>query len=953
MSTDRRQAGATVMTGAGLLAVGGALRHEGALRAIASTGGAAPRVHINALRRTGAKGRRLYTVGTATGAVGAAGLGTGANNLVHPDVAKADQRPLWREGLAGTGEALRGRADSLTTKAPTSVRATQLGVASAAGAGGSLLGRLALHGASGRTKALVTPVAGALAAAGSVPVSNKIIQRKHKDYTVTPTGVRRTKDVLKRPSSQASQVDPRHGPTRLQVVPTALAKRDYRDAHGQDAMVDMLATNESAYVARRRKLKLKLGRKAKVKTVPSSVAKVRTEDGGNMPLFGRKKWANAGQAQAQAVSDQFLSHYGLPTEPVADIRPRLLRAHRNYFAPRVAAGVAAGGVGAYALNRRRKAKVKTVPSSVAKARKKAKHPERGHWVVMEHQDGPHKNTWHGPYPTAKHAWDSVDGHEAAIDGSTDDLDQIDGFSVHTGLPPWARKPRARGKRQVAKDWSPTVSPGRQRAAILGAGGAPVFGPVLQARQAARYAPPGQERKTAVRQFAAGPVAGLAAGAGGAYGAAHLAKPGSRAEAASAKVMDVHEATVGRAANALKAKLPSGHKITMPGTAALASVKGHRAFALLRKRPVAATAGFLGAKAIVGAVGSNVAISASQRNQRRYATSSAGVAKLDAFGTRARAGRRDEQAGLARRKRRAANLSTVGGVTGLTSVGLLLAGHKQAATTAGIVGSGIGGANALYGARLQRKEATSISPVIKAGSNLGGFGGISALGNLRGVGGYSSRNARKAVNQKTADQKAAEQARASAAGKKAAQASAEASRERRYGQHRAQQAIQRHMNREQNLEKRQPGVAITGTADEHKRLVGQYGAKGPLPKGLDRDTKMRAYEARYVHAGGDKSETWNSRANHAEQARNTSLAVGTAAVAGLAALKHPKVAHLMRAHPRLNHRLDAAALTSAAAGGSAELYGERARARRASYSNSPGGVARSALTRMRAYTPESS
>jgi hypothetical protein len=43
--------------------------------------------------------------------------------------------------------------------------------------------------------------------------------------------------------------------------------------------------------------------------------------------------------------------------------------------------------------------------------------------------------------------------------------------------------------------------------------------------------------------------------------------------------------------------------------------------------------------------------------------------------------------------------------------------------------------------------------------------------------------------------------------------------------------------------------------------------------------------------------------------------------------------------------------AAVLGGSSELYGEHARALRASYNNSPAGVAGSALSRMRAYTPE--
>jgi hypothetical protein len=52
-----------------------------------------------------------------------------------------------------------------------------------------------------------------------------------------------------------------------------------------------------------------------------------------------------------------------------------------------------------------------------------------------------------------------------------------------------------------------------------------------------------------------------------------------------------------------------------------------------------------------------------------------------------------------------------------------------------------------------------------------------------------------------------------------------------------------------------------------------------------------------------------------------------------------------------HRLETGALTAGLGGGWSELYGEHARSKRASYQNSPAGVAGSALSRMRAYTPE--
>ena len=144
------------------------------------------------------------------------------------------------------------------------------------------------------------------------------------------------------------------------------------------------------------------------------------------------------------------------------------------------------------------------------------------------------------------------------------------------------------------------------------------------------------------------------------------------------------------------------------------------------------------------------------------------------------------------------------------------------------------------------------------------------------------------------------------------------------------------------------VDTTMSDGDAKRLSTKYDTRGPLPKGMSRDQKMEAYEARYIASGGKKAEKWKRRGELAEVGRNAGLAGAT----GLGALsliaRHPRVAAKA---PKLHRTSDTGAIGSAVVGGAHELYGEHARSKQASYRNSPGGVAASALSRMQAYTPE--
>jgi hypothetical protein len=155
----------------------------------------------------------------------------------------------------------------------------------------------------------------------------------------------------------------------------------------------------------------------------------------------------------------------------------------------------------------------------------------------------------------------------------------------------------------------------------------------------------------------------------------------------------------------------------------------------------------------------------------------------------------------------------------------------------------------------------------------------------------------------------------------------------------------------------------------KKLVGQYGTVGPLPKTLtDRNERMQAYKARYVATGGNKLDAWTNRAKHSDAAKTVALGAGTIAGAASLALRVPKAAAVARGASKLVARkvpkvgritreravktTDLTAGGAAVAGGANELYGDYARKRRADARSTPAGVAGSALRRMQAYTPQS-
>lgn len=160
------------------------------------------------------------------------------------------------------------------------------------------------------------------------------------------------------------------------------------------------------------------------------------------------------------------------------------------------------------------------------------------------------------------------------------------------------------------------------------------------------------------------------------------------------------------------------------------------------------------------------------------------------------------------------------------------------------------------------------------------------------------------------------------------------------------------------------LQTTMTDDQAHQLVhgkGGYGLTGPLPHGLDRPTKMSAYEARYVASGGRKSQRWQHVKQGADIVRNVGIAgvtlSGAAELASHSGRAKRLIApmHMLKRYERMNSaavrsKATRTAVASATLAGAAELTEEGAQRRRGRYSSAPGGVAASALTRMRAYTP---
>lgn len=872
MARDRRRDAATATVGATGVAGGGVLRHRAVERAIPKPAGGEkvyPRLHAKAVFGAGGdrRARALYIGGNALGLLSTAPLAVGLHNSLKDPLHKRDGKSFLREGLEGSATALQERGDNLRQPIPAKVRGAQLAVAGGAGYAGSGLARLALKN-KGRLKPGLAPLAGALVATGTIPLSNKVVSRVHPDYEVTPTGVKRAKKAPKRPSSMSSR-----------------------------------------YVAQPRSLQADLAK----------------------------------------------------------------RDRTDYAA--------------------------------------------------------------------------------------------------------------------------------QRAAVTGAGAVPIAGPLIQAATAGRYAPPGQQRKHAARQFGMGPAGGFAAGTAAAYGGAHLAEKSPRFEAGAKKLTGFADRVEGGVRSTLR--LPEKKPLDplkFPGRT-VARLKATKAAApLLRNktRSVGAAAGFLGVKAAVGSLGGQTAITLNQRDQKAWRKTAVGKQAKPAEGSL-----RDQHKAAQRKKLNAA-LSTTTGVGGLAGLALLASPKtKRFALPTSLTNGAIAGTNSLiYGgvARRDAKIADPFDPLSKravkskaeADVDLQAFALELRAAGLRlrpsaPVQVKPLRRNKTLARVKTMDAEDRERYFSTKSGRKwmtrnglgragtmtwgpTDGATNTSWRQRSgftgaprpknitgyrgsgkpYGMSKGYlpslpykgpkyvhhttlgrlRIVEAHpngrftvdspsgsrlMHRDHIWPKKpkpddgqmslfdkgllklpsnkklkfgpavklpksqvpkanllpkdkigkfdnRPPLKTSVSEDDARKLVDRHGLKGPLPKTLDRQQKMAAYEARYVSAGGKKAEHWQHRAQRADKIKTAGLAGATAggavwlagrgrlgrAVGRTITTKAPGLRHVDP--KKISHHSETVVGASAVAGGAGELYAGHARRKRSSYASAPAGVAASALRRMQDYTP---
>ena len=806
-SEDRRDL-ATATVGAGGLAAGGVVRHRAVERMIADTK-TTPANHAIGILRRGSKGqKRAFAAGSALGVASLAPLGVGVTRLAtgEREVVKRQphERSFLSEGLHGSAEALKGRGENALTPMPKDVRATQLGIAGGAGLAGGGLARLALRGKAKGARPALSPIAGGLAATGSLPLTNRAI--KNRGYEVTPYGVKRSKTAAVKPSSRASVDRP--------------APRSFREDVGK-------AMSDADYEAESQSLSIDIKQLYRAEQDKDPKRKVH--------------WA-----QQILLAAKDYERMGEP-DLVED------------------ASEALAGVMGDAWYRQNMKGGRALLSDAKKAKGPQKRDERGRFSKAEGYLG-----------------------------------------SRTGY-------------------------GAQRAAVTAAGHPPLIGPLTAAAAAGKYAPPGQERKHAVRQYTLGSALGVGTGVAGAYGGAKLGHRSPAFERRAKQGLDLKDKaeTKLRSAVGLKPAEPAA-----PGTwrhsAKTRLANSAAAKPLLRSSgaKAGAAAGFFGVKALTGAVAGQTAISLNQRDQTRY-NAKHGIHKAAPV-----AGTQAERKDLAGKKRLSAVLSAAGGTAGLAGLATLRR-NKELATTLGIVGGGFGGANALLNVPIQRKEAKAIDPVKKTANMAKAYHSDKLTHVVLGSGGKKVR----LINLKNRDAEYFDET---------------------LGRQRSRLKQGRNTRTTATAHRFQHGDFEVGKRDsleikhkaEHPKLLKTYGDKGPLPKGLDRDTRMKAYEARYVAHGGDKADKYGRRAEAAEAVRNVGLAGATVGGAAWLAARGkklgPKIA--TRVSPRAKHHADTAAVASATVGGAAELYGEYARGRRSSYTNSPAGVAGSSLRRMRDYTP---
>lgn len=553
--------------------------------------------------------------------------------------------------------------------------------------------------------------------------------------------------------------------------------------------------------------------------------------------------------------------------------------------------------------------------------------------------------------------------------------------------------RLERKDGVRKYYGENLSPNQKRARVIAAGAAPVVGPYAAAAQAARMAPPDQRHSAAALQYGGYAAGGLTGAAVGSQAAARAAERSPRIagtlDRANTKINTARSKAAGKVPGKLGRAVQSRVDPTRgPGRVGRAVHRmAERPGAAGRfARPIArhggaAAVGGLGGKAVGAAVGAFAGYSAALRREtaRKDKMNSVSKAVANQTGMSQR-----EQRAQIKRKRRNLGLSMVSTGVGAAGVGLLgarelgprlpkvgatVARHAPRLERAGLgtalVGGGVSSVQGSQSARIQRRDLHAQEKVYGVTKAAGTLVPTRAAG-LRSS--YLRRTPKGTVRVKNTVTKAYGDPTKGvltwigrgAGPKKVVTGPPRLQRGTRvdtatfmHNHHKyenfrpggRQAAL--HMNEPEHVYGHIEVGKIDTTMNEHqaKQVTGQYGLKGPLPRHLPREERMRAYEGRYVAAGGPKGEKWQRRSDNLDHVTGGALATG-----GAAALTE-LASHKGRIHPKIAPKANRVGLTAAGVGALSELAHRHAQHRAGSYKSSPAGVAAGALRRMRDNTPE--
>lgn len=520
---------------------------------------------------------------------------------------------------------------------------------------------------------------------------------------------------------------------------------------------------------------------------------------------------------------------------------------------------------------------------------------------------------------------------------------------------------------------------QKRAKVYAAGATPVIGPAMAIHQAARNAPQGQKASAGALQ-GAGWGGGYAVGAAG---GAHIAARAARNPAVGAK-MDAFSTGVRSRRQAVADKLPgfAGRRVapkTGPGrvgraVTGLAEKPGAvgRFTKPLAARPGAAALGGISGKIIGAGVGGYAGYSEALRREHSKAAKLNSVSKASSAGTGMTAREQREQLKRKRHNLGVAMVSTGLGAAGagllagrevgphLPRIGGRIARHSAGLERAGLgtalAGGGVGAVQGAQSIRIQRRDLAAQEKVLSKAYGVPRQATFRASSIRRVPSGKLIRvantvaKARSDLNWPTTrEQRSAlpfPQHRRHVKPLRRANSASEESRFRAY--------MKPHVRPMYDGVREIGKLDTTMSNHDAQRVKAQYGTRGPLPAGLPREEKMRAYEGRYIASGGKKGEHWQRRSDDLDHVTGATIAGAVGAYGAKRAAENPRTAgRLVRrgiSAEHLAHRSGRVAESLGAAGALSELAHRHAQHKASSYRSSPAGVAASSLKRLRDYTP---